>query len=218
MSSYDFLLKVVIVGDSNVGKSCLVLQFVDHRFQNLHDPTIAVEFQQKTVSIEGKLLKLQLWDTVGQENFLSIARNYYRESTGCVVTFDITSRESFDHVHRWSEEVRNNTTPELISVLVGTKADLAYKRQITAEEGEALARSLNMKYVEVSAKEGLNVTQPFILICKAVVMNVEKGFYDLQDEVKSRQRCVVKSAKKEMMHESNRFRVKQPGKKRKCSC
>lgn len=218
MSSYDFLLKVVIVGDSNVGKSCLVLQFVDHRFQNLHDPTIAVEFQQKTVSIEGKLLKLQLWDTVGQENFLSIARNYYRESTGCVVTFDITSRESFDHVQRWAEEVRNNTTPELISVLVGTKADLAYKREITAEEGEALARRLNMKYVEVSAKEGLNVAQPFIFICKAVAINLEKGFYDLQDEVKPSQRCVVKSAKREMMHESNRFRVKQPGKKRKCPC
>lgn len=218
MSSYDLLLKVVIVGDSNVGKSCLVLQFVDRRFQNLHDPTIGVEFQHKTVSLDSKVLKLQLWDTVGQENFQSIARNYYRESTACIVTFDITSRESFQHVPRWLEEVRSNNGPELISVLVGTKADLAYKRQIAAEEGEALARSLNMKYVEVSAKEELNVAQPFMLICKVVLFNVDKGFYDFGDEVKHRQRCVVKSGKKEKLHESNRFILKRPEKKRKCSC
>ena len=186
MSSYDLLVKLVIVGDSNVGKSCLVLQFVDHRFQNLHDPTIAVEFQQKTISMDGKLVQLQLWDTVGQENFLCIARNYYREAAACVVTFDITSRESFSHVTRWADEVRNNTSPELISVLVGTKADLAYNRQVTTEEGDLLARKLGMKYVEVSAKAGLNVAQPFILICKEIVRNVEKGVYDLQDEVKAR--------------------------------
>lgn len=218
MSSYDLLLKVVIVGDSNVGKSCLVLQFVDHRFQNLHDPTIGVEFQHKTVSLDGKVLKLQLWDTVGQENFQSIARNYYRESTACIVTFDITNRESFEHVTHWMEEVRSNTGPELISVLVGTKADLAYKRQVAVEDGEALARSLNMKYVEVSAKEGLNVAQPFMIVCKVVLTNVEKGFYDLRDEVKDRQRCVVKSGNKETLHESNRFSLKKPAKKHKCAC
>ena len=155
---------------------------------------------------------------VGQENFLAIARNYYRESTGCLVTFDITNRDSFASVAKWVSEVRSNTGPELVLVLVGTKADLAYKREVSQAEAEAYASSQSLPYIEVSAKEAVNVTQPFICVCKEVLRKVDKGVYDLTNEVSSTQRCVVKSGKKELtdMRTSMRLRPTLPDKRKVC--
>ena len=132
MGDFDYLFKFIIVGDTAVGKSCLLMQFIEQRFKNYHELTLGIEFGQKTLSIDGKTVKLQLWDTVtgsqaGQENFDSIARSYYRGSVGALIAFDITNRESFDHVEKWLLGLKVNTVPGTPIVLVGNKADLARK-------------------------------------------------------------------------------------------
>lgn len=132
MGEVDCLFKFIIVGDTAVGKSCLLLQFIEQRFMNYHELTLGIEFGQKILSIDGKTVKLQLWDTVrttqaGQETFASIARSYYRGAAGALMAFDITNRESFEHVEKWLGELKTNTSPGTPIVLIGNKADLARK-------------------------------------------------------------------------------------------
>jgi Ras-related protein Rab-2A len=132
MADYDYLLKFIIVGDTAVGKSCLLLQFLEQRFKNYHELTLGVEFGQRVITVDGRSVKLQLWDTVrtsqaGQETFASIARSYYRGAVGVIVVFDITARDTFLHVERWLRELKINTIPGTPIVLIGNKADLARK-------------------------------------------------------------------------------------------
>jgi len=132
MGEVDYLFKFIVVGDSSVGKSCLLMQFIEQRFKNYHELTLGIEFGQKILSIDGKSVKLQLWDTVGarqagQETFASIARSYYRGAAGALIAFDITNRDSFEHIERWLCELKTNTTPGTPIVLIGNKVDLARK-------------------------------------------------------------------------------------------
>lgn len=111
-----------------VGKSCLLLQFTDQRFRQQHDLTIGVEFGSRTVKINDKNIKLQIWDTAGQESFKSITRSYYRGAAGALLVYDITRKETFNHLTRWLEEVRQNGNPDITVMLIGNKADLDSRR------------------------------------------------------------------------------------------
>ena len=142
--SYAYLFKYIIIGDtgkpnnlfrshpcvfpSGVGKSCLLLQFTDQRFRQQHDLTIGVEFGSRTVKINEKNIKLQIWDTAGQESFKSITRSYYRGAAGALLVYDITRKETFNHLTRWLEEVRQNGNPDIMVMLIGNKADLDSRR------------------------------------------------------------------------------------------
>lgn len=140
-----------------VGKSCLLLQFTDQRFRQQHDLTIGVEFGSRTVKINEKNIKLQIWDTAGQESFKSITRSYYRGAAGALLVYDITRKETFNHLTRWLEEVRQNGNPDIMVMLIGNKADLDSRRQVSTEEGERFAKENGLIFLETSAKTSFNV-------------------------------------------------------------
>ncbi len=145
MPLYEYLLKFIIIGPTGVGKSCLLLQFTDKRFLTDHELTIGVEFGTRMIEVEGKKIKLQLWDTAGQESFRSITRSYYRGAQGALLVFDITKRSSFLHLQSWLEEVRRQGTDGMSILLVGNKADLAPDREVTREEAEQFAQTNGLK-------------------------------------------------------------------------
>jgi len=178
---YKYLFKYIIVGDTAVGKSCLLLQFTDKRFQPVHDLTIGVEFGSRTVTIDGNQIKLQIWDTAGQEKFRSITRSYYRGTTGALLVYDITRRETFDHLTEWLEDCRKYSNPNMVVMLIGNKCDLEEKRQISREEGEKFAKQNGLFFLETSAKTDQNVDEAFIATAKAIYEKAQKGELNLDN-------------------------------------
>ena len=180
--SYAYVFKFIIVGDSSVGKSCLLLQFTDKRFKATHDLTIGVEFGSRTVSAKDQFIKLQIWDTAGQESFRSITRSYYRGSIGALLVYDITRRDSFDNLVRWLEEMRENAYSKMQIILVGNKVDLEAEREVSFEEGQAFARKHQLMFFETSAKTALNVEAAFMATTQRILENIDRGEYDLSNE------------------------------------
>lgn len=122
--SYHYLMKYVVIGDSAVGKSCLLLQFTDRRFTNAHEVTIGVEYGARLVEVGGQTIKLQVWDTAGQETFRSVARSYYRGAAGALLVYDVTRRSTFQHLESWLREARESGSPDMVVMLVGNKVPL----------------------------------------------------------------------------------------------
>ncbi|KAF7457744.1 putative ras-related protein Rab-2 [Cryptosporidium felis] len=178
---YDFLFKYIIIGDTAVGKSCLLLQFTDRRFRVDHDLTIGVEFGARIIDIDAKKVKLQIWDTAGQESFRSITRSYYRGAAGALLVYDITRRDTFNHLGKWLIDVKRNSTPNMVIILVGNKSDLD-RREVTTEEGIKFAEQNGLMFIETSAKTSHNVEDAFIRISEAIYNNILDGIYDLSTE------------------------------------
>ena len=142
--------------DSGVGKSCLLLQFTDKRFQPVHDLTIGVEFGARMVNLEGdKLVKLQIWDTAGQESFRSITRSYYRGAAGALLVYDITRRDTFQHLSRWLDEARQHAQSNMVIMLIGNKNDLEHRRAVSTEEGKAFAEANGLIFLGDFCQNGL---------------------------------------------------------------
>jgi len=165
---YSYLFKFIIIGDEAVGKTCLLLQFTDKRYRTTHQVTVGVEFGSRTVDIAGKLIKLQCWDTAGQDRFRSIIRSYYRGAAGALLVYDITRRDSFEHVSQWLQEARANADPELVITLVGNKCDKVAERQVSYEEGHAFAHRYGLYFLETSAVSGHMVDEAFTVTAKLV--------------------------------------------------
>jgi small GTP-binding protein len=161
MSSPSYIFKFIIVGNSAVGKSCLLLRFDEDRFQPIHDVTVGVTFSIKMLQIEGQDVKVQIWDTAGQEIFRSITRSYYRDSACAIIVYDITDKSSFDKIEDWIRDVRNLAPPDCLLVLFGNKLDLAAQRAIPAEQGQDLAERHGLYFFETSAATGQNVSHAF---------------------------------------------------------
>ncbi|MHA1731280.1 MAG: GTP-binding protein, partial [Promethearchaeota archaeon] len=168
---YDYLFKIIAVGDGGCGKTALTIRFAHGYFQESYKMTIGVEFAVKLIEIAGNKTKLQIWDTGGQERFSYVRPLYYRGAMGALVLFDVTNRESFDHVPNWLEEVNQNVG-EVPMVLVGNKADLVDERQVTFEEGKAMADRFGMLYLESSAKTGEGVGDCFAVL-GALMIGIE---------------------------------------------
>ena len=177
-NNYDYLFRYIIVGDMAVGKSCILLQFTDNKFRNQHELTIGVEFGAKTISINGKSIKIQIWDTAGQEAFQAITRTYYKGAIGALLVYDITRKETFIHVTKWLEEVRNNSSKTITVILIGNKKDLEDKRQVSYEEGEAFAKENGLMFLETSAKTAYNVVESFNLSAQCILNNIQKNGVD----------------------------------------
>ena len=177
-NNYDYLFRYIIVGDMAVGKSCILLQFTDNKFRNQHELTIGVEFGAKTISINGKSVKIQIWDTAGQEAFQAITRTYYKGAIGALLVYDITRKETFVHVTKWLEEVRNNSSKTITVILIGNKKDLEDKRQVSYEEGEAFAKENGLMFLETSAKTAYNVVESFNLSAQCILNNIQKNGVD----------------------------------------
>ena len=161
MNSYSPIYKIILVGDSGVGKTCLLSMYVKGMIEQTI-PTIAVEFCTKEIELyDGTKIKVQLWDTAGQERFKSLAMTYYRKAFGILLLFDVTKRSSFNACINYLEEVRNNSDKKCVIYLVGNKIDLEDQRQITKEEAEDFAKKENIKYIETSAVKNMKVTEAF---------------------------------------------------------
>eukprot|EP00930_Biecheleria_cincta_P039761 TRINITY_DN27300_c0_g1_i1.p1 TRINITY_DN27300_c0_g1~~TRINITY_DN27300_c0_g1_i1.p1 ORF type:complete len:274 (+),score=37.64 TRINITY_DN27300_c0_g1_i1:30-824(+) len=167
-NTYQYLFKFIIIGDEAVGKTCLLLQFTDKRYRTTHQVTVGVEFGSRTVDLDGTHIKLQCWDTAGQDRFRSIIRSYYRGAAGALLVYDTTRRDSFEHVLQWLQEARANADPDLIITLVGNKCDKVHERQVSYEEGHAFAHKYGLYFLETSAVTGHMVDEAFMVTTKLV--------------------------------------------------
>jgi Ras-related protein Rab-2A len=157
------------------------LQFTDKRFRTDHDLTIGVEFGARLVNISGKQIKLQIWDTAGQESFRSITRSYYRGATGALLVYDISRRDTFNHLTRWLDEARQHANPKMVIMLIGNKSDLE-KREVSYEEGEKFAKENGLIFLETSAKTAQNVEEAFLKTAQKIFDNIQSGLYDLSND------------------------------------
>jgi len=161
-AEYDYVFKLVLIGDSGVGKSCLLLRFADDTYTESHISTIGVDFKIRTIQLEGKTIKLQIWDTAGQERFRTITSSYYRGAHGIIVVYDTTDSETFEHVKTWLHEIDRYASENVNKLLVGNKSDLTSKRQVETETAKEFAQSVNIPFLETSAKNATNVEDAFM--------------------------------------------------------
>jgi Ras-related protein Rab-2A len=175
---HEFLFKYIIIGDSGVGKSCLLLQFTDKRFETSHELTIGVEFGARVVSVGDTPVKLQIWDTAGQESFRSITRSYYRGASGTLLVFDVTRRETFEHVTQWLQDAQEHSNLPMTILLIGNKSDLANQREVSTEEAHAFAQEKGLTYLETSAKTAHNVERAFLDTAKCILAKIRSGELD----------------------------------------
>lgn len=158
---YDFLFKVVLVGDSGVGKSNLISRFTRGEFNLESKSTIGVEFATRSISVEGKTIKAQIWDMAGQERYRAITSAYYRGAVGALLVYDITRPVTFENIERWLRELRDHGDPSITIALVGNKSDLAKLRKVPFEDGQAFAEKESFFFVETSAADATNVEDGF---------------------------------------------------------
>ncbi|XP_028393119.1 ras-related protein Rab-11A-like [Dendronephthya gigantea] len=154
---YDYLYKVVLIGDSGVGKSCLLSRFTRNEFDHESKSTIGVEFATRSLEIDGKTIKAQVWDTAGQERYRAITSAYYRGAVGAVLVYDITKQKSYESVSRWMEEVKEHATDQIVVMLVGNKCDLKHLQAIPTEEVKTFAQEHKLLFAEASALDATNV-------------------------------------------------------------
>lgn len=169
---YDYLFKVLLIGNSGVGKSSLLLRFADDVFSENFMPTIGVDFKIRTIEVDGKTIKLQIWDTAGQERFKTITSSYYKGAHGIIVTYDVTDKESFKAIDNWMNEVEKHASDNVSRILVGNKCDLEESRQVSTDEGKELAEHFGIKFLETSAKQSNNVEEAFITMTKEIKSRV----------------------------------------------
>jgi len=162
-----FLFKILLIGDSSVGKSCILGRFCDNNFNNNFLSTIGVDFKLKNVELEDTIVKLQIWDTAGQERFRNITRSYYRGAHGIIFVYDITNQTSFSNINQfWLKEVERYSSENVYKILVGNKIDKQSDRVVPTEDGKALADSLGIEFVETSAKDSTNINETFEKIAR----------------------------------------------------
>ena len=167
-TEYDYLYKLLLIGDSGVGKSCLLLRFADNTYTESYISTIGVDFKVRTIQLDGKTIKLQIWDTAGQERFRTITSSYYRGAHGIIVVFDVTDQVSYNNVKQWLKEIERYACENVNKLLVGNKCDLEDKRQVAYETAKEFADDIQVSYIETSAKNATNVDETFIKIASEI--------------------------------------------------
>ncbi|KAI3718612.1 hypothetical protein L6452_19491 [Arctium lappa] len=167
-SADDYLFKIVLIGDSAVGKSNLLARFARDEFYPNSKSTIGVEFQTQKIEIKGKEVKAQIWDTAGQERFRAVTSAYYRGAVGALLVYDISRRQTFDSIGRWLNELHTHSDMNVVSILVGNKSDLKDGREVSTDEGKSLAESEGLFFMETSALDSSNVTAAFETVVKEI--------------------------------------------------
>ncbi|UZJ57505.1 hypothetical protein CBS101457_006825 [Exobasidium rhododendri] len=165
---YDFLFKLLLIGDSGVGKSCLLLRFADDTYTESYISTIGVDFKIRTIELEGKTVKLQIWDTAGQERFRTITSSYYRGAHGIIVVYDVTDQDTFANVKQWLQEIDRYACEGVNKLLVGNKSDLTTKKVVEYSVAKEFADQLSIPFLETSAKSSTNVEQAFLTMAKQI--------------------------------------------------
>lgn len=177
--SFDYLFKIVMIGDCGVGKTCVVQRFKSGTYVERHGNTIGVDFAMRTLTINKKRVKLQIWDTAGQERFRTITQSYYRSAHGVIMAYDITKRASFLHLPQWVEELRNYTTSDVPLLLIGNKCDLELEREVPFEEALALKNQIPelLAVLETSAREDTNVEKAFTTLATELMGRRDDGLH-----------------------------------------
>jgi len=170
---YD-VLKLMLLGDSSVGKTSLLLKYVDDKFNPTQISTIGVDMRQKYVEINGRKVKLTIWDTAGQERYLSVATQYLRGAKGIAMVYDVTNEESFQNVQKWAAQIQASCPEGSERILLGNKADLEDKRMVDAAKGQALAAEYHIPFFETSAKSGDNLDAAFLKLAENALKNSAK--------------------------------------------
>ena len=163
-------VKLLMIGDSGVGKSCLLLRFSDDSFSTNFITTIGIDFKLKTVEIDGKRVKLQIWDTAGQERFRTITTAYYRGAMGVLLVYDISDEQSFLNIRNWMRNIEQHATENVKKILIGNKCDCHDERVISTNRGQDLANEYGIKFFETSAKSDINVYESFVTLAKDIVI------------------------------------------------
>lgn len=189
---FDYLLKFIVIGDSSVGKSNIISKYKEDKFDEKGQPSIGVQFIAKNVVIENTTFRLQVWDTAGQESFRSMTRIYYKNSSCAFIVYDITEKESFNHVESWINECKKIAPETVLLVLIGNKSDLNESREVSYEEGLKFAEKNKMLFFETSAKNGVNIENIFKKSVENISNNIKEGKYDLTDDA-----CGIKICKSE---------------------
>ena len=182
-SKYDssYSVKFIIVGDSSVGKSNILLRFSRNEFDSGHQATLGIEFANKHVIYNNVDYLVQIWDTAGQENFRSVTRAYYKASAVAMVVYDITKEETFSHIQTWIKDCKDLAPSTVLIALIGNKSDLEEQRVITKERGENLARENNMMFFETSALNGNGIENAFKKCIEKVDKKIRNGDYNLSN-------------------------------------
>ena len=181
--TYDFLFKVVVVGDSGVGKTGITNRYLKGNFQEDTKTTVGVEFGAKKVYIKDKCVKIQIWDTAGQERYRSVTTAYYKGAKGALIVYDITNTQTFENVECWIKEVKDATDKEIKIILIGNKSDLEENRLVSVEEGRLMSEENNLSFFETSGKNNINVDKAFDDISVEVVSNmIEKSKFEDKDD------------------------------------
>lgn len=167
-ASYDFLIKLLLIGDSGVGKSCLLLRFSDDSFTTSFITTIGIDFKIKTIELDGKRIKLQIWDTAGQERFRTITTAYYRGAMGILLVYDVTDEQSFQNIRNWIRNIEQHAADNVDKILVGNKCDMISEKVVETARGQALADEYSIKFFETSAKSDINVVEAFTSIAQDI--------------------------------------------------
>jgi len=179
--SYEQLYKIIIIGDSGVGKSNILGRYLNNEFKQETKSTVGVEFGSKKLKVSGINVKLQIWDTAGQERYRAITSAYYKGSKGCFIVYDITSTQSFDDVEKWYEEIIKITEKGISLILVGNKSDLESERKVTVEMGQNKAKNLNCPFFETSALNNTHIDTVFQTISEDIY-NKSKNEKSLDDD------------------------------------
>jgi Ras-related protein Rab-1A len=173
----------LLIGDSGVGKSSLLLKFTDRVFTDHYISTIGVDFKIQTLQLDDKIIKLQLWDTAGQERFRTITTSYYRGAHGIIIVFDITDKESFANIKTWITEIDRFASDNVCKILIGNKSDLEKQREVSIEDAKELANKYKIDYIEASAKDSTNVQQLFVELTRQIKeANVQKHINKIPEE------------------------------------
>nr|CAD1823827.1 unnamed protein product [Ananas comosus var. bracteatus] len=183
---YDYLFKVVLIGDSGVGKSNLLSRFTRNEFSLESKSTIGVEFATRSIRVDDKVVKAQIWDTAGKR---AITSAYYRGAVGALLVYDVTRHVTFENVERWLKELRDHTDANIVIMLVGNKADLRHLRAVSTEDATAFAEKENTFFMETSALESMNVENAFTEVLTQIYRVVSRKALDISDDPSRRQRA-----------------------------
>ncbi|KAM3873303.1 protein ENTREP3 [Diretmus argenteus] len=171
---YDFLFKLLLIGDSGVGKTCLIIRFAEDNFNTTYISTIGIDFKVKTIDVDGKKVKLQVWDTAGQERFKTITTAYYRGAMGIILVYDITDEKSFENIQNWMKSIKENASAGVSRMLLGNKCDIEAKRKVSKETGEKLAKDHGIRFFETSAKSSINVEESFMALARDILQKTSR--------------------------------------------
>ncbi|XP_049579293.1 ras-related protein Rab-8B [Syngnathus scovelli] len=176
--TYDYLFKLLLIGDSGVGKTCLLFRFSEDSFNTTFISTIGIDFKIRTIELDGKRVKLQIWDTAGQERFRTITTAYYRGAMGIMLVYDISNEKSFENIKNWIRNIEEHASSDVEKMVLGNKCDMSDRRQVSKDRGEKLAIDYGVKFLETSAKTSLNVEEAFYTMGRDILHNLSSKTTD----------------------------------------